>query len=383
MGLLIDDLVQQMLDQTRVVTNGPVLAPREPLRVDVIPGGGGGGVPVNDALSLVIGATNGLDALRLKVSYEVSRNGIPLGSGDFLSVPTKPVGANSDPLSVAFLLAPKVKLVKAKSLIPDIDVALPTLDCLLKVTITVEQSIGSATPPLTRTIKVPFTQTTIEVPLPIPPAICVCCEHNNFTGGESMILLPPGSPPSVGEVVAQYNSVLDAVKALESLISLLSLVLKPLELVVKTLEALPNPYVATTNKVVFEDFGNDFDDLMTSFILVGPTGCGIRFSDDWWDDNKTYKTIDILKLLGTTVAETTVPGDYIMGRLGIMPADLLQLKQQVATMTGQALADVELGIGVFLVHDLGDGSVPLELRKYDDDEDTIQDDIGEAIWLLG
>ena len=122
---------------------------------------------------------------------------------------------------------------------------------------------------------------------------------------------------------------------------------------------------------------------MSSFILVGPTGCGIRFSDDWWDDNKTYRSIDILKLIGATASDTTVPGNYIMGRLGIDPADLVQLKQQVATMTGQTLADVELGIGVFLVHDLGDGSVPLELRKYDDDSDTIQDDIGEAMWLLG
>lgn len=383
MGLLIDDLVKQMLDQTRVVTNGPLLGPREPLRVDVIPGGAGGGVPVDDALSLLVGSTNKLDALRLKVTYEVSRNGTPLATGEFLSVPTKPMGADSDPLSVAFLLAPKVKLVKAKQLIPDIDVGLPKLDFLLKVTLTVETSVSSPPQTVTRTIEVPFTQTEIEVPLPIPPAICVCCEDAGFTGGESMVLLPPGSPPSVGEVVAQYNAVLDALDSLQSLISLLSIVVKPLERVVSTLEALPNPYLATTNKIIFEDFGNDFDDLMSSFILVGPTGCGIRFSDDWWDHNKTYRTIDILKLIGTTVAETTVPGDYIMGRLGIASADLLQLKQQVATMTGQTLADVELGIGVFLVHDLGDGSVPLELRKYDDDDDTIQDDIGEAMWLLG
>lgn len=378
MGLLIDDLVAQMLDQTRVVTNGPLLGPREPLRVDVIPGGGSGGVPVNDALSLVLGATNQLDALQLTVTYELSRNGMPLGSGDFLTVPTKPMGATSDLLSAAFLLAPKIKLVKANKLIPDIDVGLPTLDCLLKVNLTVKTTVTNPPQTITKTIEVPFTQTEIEVPLPIPPAICVCCEDANFSGGESMVLLPPGSPPSVGEVVAQYNSVLDALAALQSLISLLSLVVKPLKLVVDTLSALPNPYVATTNKVVFEDFGNDFDDLMSSFILIGPTGCGIRFSDDWWDQNITYHTIDILQLSGTP------PGDYILGRLGIASADLQQLAQQIATMTGQALADVQLGIGVFLVHDLGDNSVPESLRVYEDDTDVeIQDDIGEAMWLLG
>ena len=378
MGLLIDDLVEQMLDQTRVVTNGPLLGPREPLRVDVIPGGGSGGVPVNDALSLILGSTNQLDALQLTVTYELSRNGTPLGSGDFLTVPTKPMGADSDLLSAAFLLAPKIKLVKANKLIPDIDVGLPTLDCLLKVNLTVKTTVTNPPQTLTRTIEVPFTQTEIEVPLPIPPAICVCCEHAHFTGGESMVLLPPGSPPSVGEVVSQYNSVLDALAALQSLISLLSLVVKPLKLVVDTLSALPNPYVATTNKVVFEDFGNDFDDLMSSFILIGPTGCGIRFSDDWWDQNITYHTIDILQLPGTP------PGDYILGQLGIASADLQQLAQQIATMTGQALADVELGIGVFLVHDLGSNSVPEELRVYQDDPGVeIQDDIGEAMWLLG
>jgi len=373
-GLLIDDLVQQMLDQTRVVTNGPLLGPREPLRVDVIPGGSSGGVPVDDALSLVLGSTNRLDALRLKVSYALSRNGTPMGSGDFQLVPTKPAGADSELLSVAFLLAPKIKIVKSDKLLPDLDLGLPTLDCKLTVTLTVTTSVTSPPQEVTRTIEVPFTQTQVEVPLPIPPAICVCCEHNGFTGGESMVLLPPGSPPSVGEVVAQYNAVLDALAALQSLVSLLSLVLKPLELVVDTLGALPNPYLATSNKVVFEDFGNDFDDLMSSFVMVGPTGCGIRFSDDWWDQNKTFRTIDILKLPGTSA------GDYILGRLGISVPDVQSLASQWTALTGEA----ELGIGVFLVHDLGDSSVPSDLRHYDDDPSVeIQDDIGEAIWLLG
>ena len=378
MGLLIDDLVVQMLDQTRVVTNAPLLGPNEPLRVDVLPGGSGGGLPVDDALSLLVGATNKLDALQIKVAYELSRNGTVLGAGDMVRVPANPTSATDDFLSVAFLLAPKIKLVRSASLLPDVQVGLPTLDCLLKVTLTVTTSVTSPPQTQSRTIEVPFTQTAVEVPLPMLPAICVCCEHANFTGGESMILLPPGSPPSVGEVVAQYNAVMDAVEALQSVASFLSLVLKPLQKVLDTVSGLPNPYIATTNKVVFEDFDNDFDDLMSSFILVGPTGCGVRFSDDWWDQNKTFRAIDVLRL------PDTAAGQYVLGILGIPAADVAALAGQLATLTGLPAADVELGIGVFLVHDLGAGSVPSDLRHYDDDPGVeIQDDIGEAIWLLG
>lgn len=374
MGLLIDDLAQQVLDQTRVVTNGPVLGPREPLRIDVIPGGGSGDLPVNDVLSLALSATNPLDVLNLKVSYAITRGGTALGSGDVLRVPTNPSNNPADDLlSVAFLLAPRVKLVKSGSLLPSLDLGLPQLDCELAVTLSVTTS--TTNPPVTRskTIKVPFTQAQVEVPLPIPPAICVCCEHAGFTGGNSMVLLPPGGPESVGEVVSQYNAVLDAISSLESLLSLLSLVLKPLQLVVDTLSSLPNPYVATTTKVVFEDYGNDFDDEMTSFVMVAPTGYGIRFSDDWWDDNKTYTTIDLLQL------PNSAHGQYILGVLQIPLADMQSLATQFQGLTGQA----ELGIGVFLVHNLDDSSIALDLRKYDDDDDLINDDIGEALWIMG
>ena len=89
-------------------------APRpEPLRGDVGPGGGRGYVPVNEALTLILGGTNALDVLKLDVEYEVWHGATQLGSGDFLRIPTRPPSTTTDLLTVAFLLAPKLKLVKA------------------------------------------------------------------------------------------------------------------------------------------------------------------------------------------------------------------------------------------------------------------------------
>jgi hypothetical protein len=385
-ALLIDDLADQLLEQTRVVTNGPVLEPHEALHVDVVPGGAGGDLPVNDVLSLALGATNALDVLHVSVSYEVQKDGVTVAAADMATVPTPdPVQSPKGLLSAAFLLKPKVKLIKANKLVPDLDLELPKLDYKLIVTLEVSDAGGRLQKTHKRVVEVPFTTATIKVPLPIPPAVCICAQDAGFKGSKFLVMVPPGAPESVAEIVSTYNTVLDAINALDVVLKLAALVVKPLKLVTETLAKIPTPYVTTSARVQDFDDYDDFDDELSSFILVGPTGYGVTFNDtadpgDWddWFTNeiKSYRTIDILQL------PNSPHGQYVMGQLGLDPTQLGTLAQTVADLTGVPLAGVELGIGVFLVHDLTSGSVPHDLRTYDNDtNEDINDDIESAMWI--
>jgi hypothetical protein len=388
MGLLIDDLAQQVLEQTRVVSNGPVLGRDEALHVDVIPGGGAGSQPANDVLNLGLGGTNQLDVLHIDVVYELQRNGTKLAAGDFIEVPTVTAGTTTTVtglLSVAFLVAPHVKLVKAgKS--TDVAVALPTLDHKLIVKLTISSTTGLLPANPTRTIEIPFSVPTIEVPLPIPPAVCICAQDHELKGEKYLIMLPPGSPESVAQIVSTYNSVLDALTALKTVLSLVEVVLTPLKFVVSTLAKVPTPYVTTSARVQDFDDYNDFDDEMSSFLLVGPTGYGVSFSDtanpgDWDDfgDNawKTYKAIDLLQL----PLPTEPHGPYILKQLGMDGGQVSQLATHVATLAGVPVDQARLGIGVFYVHDLEASDTPDDLKHYDNQTDeTVQDDTESALW---
>jgi hypothetical protein len=375
-----------------VVTNAPILGRHEPLRVDVIPGGAGGGQMTNDALSLLLGTTNAMEALRLTVSYELLRNGAPIAAGDFIRLPTPQDPQNmtlAELLSLAFLLKPKVKLVPGSGDPLDLDLELPTLDHELLVKLTVQ---GTATVgvKLERTIRVPFTVPTVEIPLPFPAAVCVCSAHANLdassSGQKFLIMLPPGSPSSVPQIVQTYNQLLDTVNALQTVLSIVSPIIAPLQKVVDTLSAIPTPYVTTDAWVKDFDDYDDFDDEMSSFLLVGPTGWGVQFSDtanmgDWDDVGnyglKSYKAIDLLKL------PDSPEGQYVMGKLGIAGGDISTLKNKVAELSGVPVGSVELGIGVMYVHNLADGSVPSGLRHYDTlPGDTVQDDTESARWTF-
>jgi hypothetical protein len=387
-ALLIDDLADQLLEQTRVVTNGPVLGPQEPLRVDVVPGGAAGDLPLNDVLSLVSGTA--LDVLHIKVSYEVLRNGMPVAAADMLTVPTPDaVQSPKGLLSAAFLLMPKIKLVKASQLLPSgLPLTLPVLDHKLVVTLEVTSHSGQLQKLHQRLVEVPFTVATVEVPLPVPPAICICAQDANFKGSKFLVMLPPGSPETVSQIVSSYNSVLDAITALDAVLHLAALVVKPLQKVVDVLANIPLPYVTTDARVQDFDDYNDFDDEMSSFLMVGPTGFGVTFNDTAnpgaWDDFftneiKAYTMIDILQL------PSTAHGQYVLGQLGMNVADVNTLAQTVADLTGTTAANAELGIGVFLVHDLsGPSGMPADLCTYDNDTtENINDDIESALWVTG
>jgi hypothetical protein len=386
-GLLIDDVASQVLEQTRVIANGPVLAPDEALHVEVVPGGGGGSQPVSDVLNLGLTGTNQLDVLQLDVSYELQRDGLPLASQDYIQVPSPPTGGSTAALlAVAFLIAPHVKLVKAAKPL-DVRPGLPKLDYKLVVTITISSKTGQLPQPLARTIEIPFTVPTIEVPLPVLPAVCICAQDDSLNGQKYLIMLPPGSPESVSEIVAAYNSVLDTLNGLESLLSALAVALTPLKKVVSTLAAIPTPYVTTSARVQDFDDYNDFDDEMSSFLLVAPPGYGVRFSDtanpgDWDDfgDNawKLYTAIDLLQL-----PSDQKHGDYMLKQLAMDKAEVSKLADDVAALAGVPVDKATLGIGVCYVHNLDGADTPDDFKYYDNQHETVQDDTESALWTTG
>ncbi|HEX7167885.1 MAG TPA: hypothetical protein VF230_12985 [Acidimicrobiales bacterium] len=397
MPLLIDELAKQVLEQTRIVTNGPLLQPEEPLRLEVIPGGGAGAQPVSDTLNFVLGSSTSFGALQIDVTYKIQRNGADLteqtasAPGQYIKIPQQTASTPATVaglLSFAFLLAPKIKLVKAKPP-TDVRLGLPALDHKLIVTVTVKSPKLTEAEP-SRTVEIPFTVPTISIPLPIPPAVCICAEDANLGGERHLVMLPPGSPESVAQIVAAYNSVLDTLNALESVLSLLSAVVAPLKLVTKTLAKISAPYITTSARVQdFDDYDN-FDDEMSSFLIVAPTGYGVKFSDtanpgDWDDtgDNgmRTYKVIDILQLPGHAAY-----GSYLMNKLAMNATDLTTLRDRVAELSGVTTDKAQLGIGVFFVHDLASSETPHDLRHYETSGDTdeeVNDDVESAMWITG
>lgn len=393
MGLLIDDLVKQVLEQTRVVANGPVLARREPLRVDVIPGGGAGGQMKSDALAFVLDKPQAMEALRLTVAYEVRRGNTVLQEDtDYVRIP-KPLEPESaeftELLSLAFFVKPKLKL-KAGSGDPlDLDIALPVFDHELRVKLTVTGTTTTSEK-VERTIVVPFTVPDVEFGLPVPGAICICAAAADLAlDGKFLVMLPPGSPDAIPQIVASYNEALDALNALEPVLGAMANVVKPLEKVVGTLKAIPTPYVTTDAWVKDFHLFDSFDDEMTSFLLVAPTGWGVQFSDtanmgDWDDVGgyglKTYKAIDVLQLPG----DGKSIGDYVILRLGLDAAKIVEVRDKLVAITGLPADQAQIGFGVLFVHDLADPSVKSSLRTYDTiAADEVNDDTESARWTFG
>lgn len=388
MATLVEELAQQALRQTRVLSNGPVLGVNEPLRVDVVPGGAPGAQSKNDALDLALGASNPLAVFEVTASFAISKDNTPMPGGTYIEIPTV-VSGPPNLLSRAFQVAPKIKLTKGGTTAPTLPsgIGLPMLDHKLTVTISVESSALEA--PISRAVEIPFTVPTIEVPLPVVPGVCICAQDTNLTGAKHLVMVPPGAPSSVAEIAATYNSVLDAFNSLETVLSLLSFVVKPLDLVVSTLATITTPYVTTNARVQdFDDF-DDFDDEMTSCLIVAPTGYGVRFSDtanpgDWDDtgDNGmvTYRVIDLLQL------PNDPEGVYMLGKLGMDAGKVSDLAAQVATLTAVPATDVKLGIGVFYVHDLTSKDTPKRIRHYEtpgDTKETVNDDTESAMWITG
>lgn len=393
----IDQVAQQMLDLTRVVSNAPGVGPGEPLRVDVIPG-----VPVFGVAEMLL---NSLGVLRLEVHYQVFRDDKEIKEG-FVKTPFAAPGS-AELLSSAFTFTPRLRFVSH----PQPQPVLPSAaKHKLKVTLTIH--FGDAS--LSRAIDIPFAVPTIDIPL--VPAVCVCSKFKELStvvpaDGEDgdepqfLVLVAPGGPSTVGEIVTAYNRLISTLMTLQGVLDVASIALAPLKLLVQTLTSLPKPFLSTDAWVLdFDDFG-DFDDEMSSFLVVAPTGTALQFSDEAnpasWDVSsdvgiKTYTPIDLLQLVGLAADSPAVLAikDYEREKLGVS-AEAVQLVKDalgaVDGITGDSLEGLQLGLAVLYVGNLA--ANPDENPDYDriepflfyetpgDTDEEVQNDVASARWL--
>lgn len=374
MALQLEALAQQALDQTRVVTNGPLLGPGEALHLDVVPGG----APFVNELSGLIAASPLTAQLNLAVSYVVKRAGTEV-TGSTLRTPAKPV-TGADLLSVSFLLPPRLRVVTAGQLVlATPPLVPPSLDCEVLVTLTVS---AAGITPVSKTISVPFTTAQVELPA-VPPAVCVMCPHSGWSGQNTLLLAAPGSGDHVAEVIGLCNEVVRILGTLQPVASLIALAVSPVQKVLDVLADVPAPQSSNASHVDLNDFEDldawidtGLDDVMTSFVAVGPTGTKFRVADEWgsgwWaSGGRTFEFLDLLALNDTT------EGQYVRDQLGISSSDLTTLIGQLTPLLGSP----RLGLGVALCHNWDDSSVPASLRTFDGGDD-LNDDIGIVQWFV-
>lgn len=373
MALQLAALAQQVLDQTRVVTNGPLLGPGEALHIDVVPGG----APFVNELSGLI-ATSPLTAqLDLTVSYTVKRGGTDV-TGSTLRTPAKPA-TGADLLSVSFLLPPRLRVVTAgQPVLAAPPLVPPSLDCEVVVTLTVT---AAGIPPVSKAVSVPFTTALVELPA-VPPAVCVLSPDPGWTGQNTVLLAAPGSGKDVAEVLALCNEVVRILGTLQPVASLIALAVKPVQKLLDVLDDIPAPQSSNASHVDLNDFEDldafidtGLDDEMTSFIAVGPTGTRLRVADEWgvgwWaSGGRTFEFVDVLAL------NDTAEGQYMRDQLGIPASDLTALVAQLTPLLGSP----QLGLGLALCHNWDDSSVPAPLRTFDGGDD-LDDDIGVVQWF--
>lgn len=373
MALQLAALAQQVLDQTRVITNGPLLGPGEALHLDVVPGG----APFVNELSGLI-ATSPLTAqLNLAVTYVVQREGADV-TGSTLRTPAKPA-TEPDLLSVSFLLSPRLRVVTAgQPVLATPPLVPPSLDCEVIVTLTVT---AAGIPPTSKTISVPFTTPQVELPT-APPAVCVMCPEAGWTGQNTVLLAAPGSGDEVAEVLGLCNEVVRILGTLQPVASLIALAASPVQKLLDVVAGVPAPQSSNASRVDLNDFEDldawidtGLDDVMTSFVAVGPTGTRLRVADEWgigwWaSGGRTFELIDLLALNDTT------EGQYVRDQLGIPASDLTALAGQLTPLLGSP----RLGLGVSLCHNWADSSVPVSLRTFDGGDD-LDDDVGVVQWF--
>lgn len=396
---LLDDLVLQALSETRVVTNAPTLAPGEPLRVDVIPGG-------TPLASVVSGLTSPLLAdLSLRVTYTLKR-----GATDITATtprapqpPTPYQVPNGNPLpatellSVAFLLPPMIRTHPAGArplLVPPglpAPVAPPMglpLDGTLTVSLSLVVDVGGAAPvpKISRDVVIPFTFPVVDLPV-IPPALCLLCPDTDLTGKYSALLLAPGSGSDVGQALSTVNQIVELLGQLTGLVAEVGVLIAPLQKLLTKLSELPSPpQTSNAARVDLDEDFSEYDDIvdtgldncMSSYLVVGPTGTQLRLGHDDDDDpSQDITLLDVLELPGTD------EGRYLLTQLGptpmgIAPADVTA----AATVLAPLLGGAKLGIGVAACMDLGTSKPHDESFRLYSNGDSMDNDLGRVTWRL-
>lgn len=400
---LLDDLVLQALSETRVVTNAPTLAPGEPLRVDVIPGG-------TPLASVVSGLTSPLLAdLSLRVTYTLKRGAMDI-TATTPRAPQPPMPyqvPNGTPmpatlpatelLSVAFLLPPMIRTHPAAlppllvppglpaPLVPPI--GLP-LDGTLTVSLSLVVDVGGAAPvpKISRDVVIPFTFPVVDLPV-IPPALCLLCPETDLTGKYSALLLAPGSGSDVGQALSTVNQIVELLGQLTGLVEKVGVLITPLQKLLTKLSALPSPpQTSNAARVDLDEDFSEYDDLvdtgldnsMSSYLVIGPTGTKLRLGQDDDDDpSQDITLLDVLELPDTD------EGKYLLTQLGPTPMGIAAADvTAAATVLAPLLGGAKLGIGVAACMDLGTSKPHDENFRLYSNGDSMDNDLGRVTWRL-
>lgn len=291
-GASLQDLANEIVNATRVITDAPPTRAGQPVHVSVIPGFSPTVGSISNLANTLTGGTLGsltgtitgtlaVDKVDISISYSVLNGNVPAQPSDFARTPPVPP-SGSDVLDVAFLLKPPIGENTQFT---------PAADFHIVVTIqaTVEGFVAM------RTIDIP-----VRVPALQIPAIAVLGRHsmtgtdiNHFAvpayDGDSpnwlLVMVRAGSPAqNLGALVQTINELMEIIQTLQAVLDLTGDFSSVLKLIAKAINEVPVVFFALGNVKNLGDFGG-FDEEASSMILVGLKDLKVTLYNDEDFDN--------------------------------------------------------------------------------------------------
>jgi hypothetical protein len=283
----MDNVAQQLIDLTRVVTDAAGAAPGKPVHIDVLPGfstalpstttlngvtfsGNIVGTLAGTLTGTLSGVLNTLvEPIQFSVRFAVrKKKADAMGGGfeaatkgpgqDFIAAPDIGVGADTDALNLAFLLKPPVG--------EDTNATEP-IHYAIDVTISVTVEGLSAM----KTITVP-----VDVPAVQIPALLILGKHAHFKvyehdeAGSLFVMVRASSPlRDLGTVVATLNRVTGLANTLKSILDFGSIFIDALGEAARLIGSVPTVYFSVGNAPDLNDNGLSFEEMASSLLLIG------------------------------------------------------------------------------------------------------------------
>ncbi len=320
----MDDLAQQIIDLTRIVTDAPGLQPGKPVNINVLPGfstalpstttlngvtlsGNLVGALAGTLTGTLTGVLNTLvDPITLSVRFTVKRNGVPVADTEFSAAPAINVaGSLTDPFNVAFLLKPPLGEDTQQ------------IDPLhYEIDVTVDVAIEGLH--ATKTITVP-----VDVPAIPIPALLILGKHANFApfdgddAGSALVMVRASSPlRELGTLVRTVNDLMSTLKTLQSVLDLAGDFIDALGTLASVVSKVPTVFFSIGSCPDFDANGIDFESEATSLLLIGVTGTQITLhSDEGYDQGGLDEETSTF-----AVDEIMLPGNIPSG-VGIKKID--------------------------------------------------------------
>jgi len=285
-GASLQDLANEIVNATRVISDGPLTKPGQLLHVSVVPGFS----PVVSATETLTGGTLGtltgalaVDKVDITISYAVTTadGTTPADPGTFARTPPAPM-TGSDVLDVAFLLQPPVG-----------ENTLFTAPTQYHVIVTVNVSVEGT--PANRVIDIPVSVPALQI-----PAIAVLGRHAMSGNSPStyaapmydgdspnwlLVMVRAGSPAqNLGQLVSIINDLMETIQTLQTVLDLAGDFSSILGLVAKAINEVPLVFFSTGNVRNLGDCGG-FDEEASSLILLGLKDLKVTLYNDEDFDN--------------------------------------------------------------------------------------------------